>query len=198
MKIFTSSLLLIAIALTGCSSTTSNNRNSETPELMPANEHFDEKLTLVMDQLLSVPRFKYQTNAVAFTTLVWMDTLTYKSEQGAASALGHQISSSLKTEFVQRGGKVVEHKSGQVISMSPDASYYLTRQLKELSDNIDVNYVLAGTMLEIQGGVEINIEVIDVTSHIVVSGARTFISNQYLPERSAVVLKDGKINREQL
>jgi TolB-like protein len=165
---------------------------------LQADEHFDHKLSGLIEQLTQIEQFDYQKKSVAFTTLVWMDTLTLKNDERAATMLGHQISSSLKTELVQRGGKVVEHKSAQAISISDNASYYLTRKLNELSQNIEVSYVLAGTMLEMKGGVAVNVEVIDVNSHIVVSSARTFISNEHLPELNRVFLKEGKIYRGQL
>ena len=163
-----------------------------------ANEYFDHKLSTLMEQLTQVEQFYYQQKPVAFTTLVWVDTLTLENAQGAGSLLSHQISANLRTELVQRGGKVVEHKSAQAIALSDNASYYLTRNLNDLTQDIDVKYVLAGTMLEVKGGIEVNIEVVDIDSHIVVSSARTFLLNEYLPESKRVTMKEGKIYRGQL
>ena len=198
MKLSSVCLLVLSTVLMGCGSLSEKVVTVQPESSLQANEHFDEKLFYLIEQLTQVEQFNYQQKPVAFTTLVWMDTLSIKNEQRSNSLLGHQISSSLKTELIQRGGQVVEHKSAQAISMSANASYYLTRKLDELSQNIEVSYVLAGTMLEIKGGVEVNVEVIDVDSHRVVSSARTFISNEYLPELNNVYLKKGKIYRGQL
>ncbi len=194
MKLSSICLLVLSLTLIGCT------LMSETKAIVTfqGDEGFEDRLSDLTEQLTKAEQFSYQEKPVAFTTLVWMDTLTYKNGQRATALLGHQISSSLKTELVQRGGQVVEHKSGQAISMSKHASYYLTRNLNDLSENIEVSYVLAGTMLEIKGGVEVNIEVIDTDSHLVVSSARTFIPNEYLPELNSVFMKEDKIYRGQL
>ena len=198
MRLSSVCILMLSTTLMGCELLSEKVVTVQPAAILQADEHFDHKLSDLIEQLTQIEQFEYQNKPVAFTTLVWMDTLTLKNDRRAAILLGHQISSGLKTELVQRGGKVVEHKSAQAISMSDSASYYLTRKLDELSQNIEVSYVLAGTMLEMKGGVEVNVEVIDIESHIVVSSARTFISNEYLPELNSVSLKEGKIYREQL
>ena len=198
MKLSSVCLLMLSTTLMGCGLLSEEVVTKQPVVTLQADKHFDHKLYDLIEQLTQGKQFNYQQETVAFTTLVWIDTLSLKNDQRADSLLGHQISSSLKTELVQRGGKVVEHKSAQAISMSNNASYYLTRKLSELSQNIEVSYVLAGTMLEMKGGVEINIEVIDVETHVVVSSARTFIANEYLPELNSVFLKEGKIYRGQL
>ena len=198
MKLSSVCLLILATTLMGCSSSSDEEATVQPVENLHADKHFDQKITDLIEQLTQGKQFNYQQKPIAFTTLVWMDTLTLKSEHRTTTLLGHQISSGLKTELVQQGGKVVEHKSAQAISMSNNASYFLTRKLDDLSQNIEVSYVLAGTMLEIKGGVEINVEVVDIESHIVVSSARTFISNKYLPELNNAFIKEGKIYRGQL
>ncbi|MCP4984720.1 MAG: hypothetical protein GY928_01265 [Colwellia sp.] len=198
MKLSYIYLLMLPITLMGCGLVSEEDAGGQPEFNSPANKHFEQQVVSLIEQLTQGEQFDYQEKAIAFTTLVWMDTLTFESELRTTTLLGHQISSSLKTELVQRGGKIVEHKSAQAISMSKNASYYLTRKLDDLSQDIEVSYVLAGTMLESKGGVEINVEVVDVESHIVVSSARTFISNTYLPELNNAFIKEGKIYRGQL
>jgi len=198
MKLLSVFLFLLSTSLAGCG-LVNDGYFSEQPVLdMRANKHFDQKVFDLIEQLIQVEQFDYKLKSIAFTSLVWEDTLTVKNAQRPGTLLGHQISSSLRVELVQRGGKVVEHKSSQAISMSKNASYYLTRKLSSLSEDIDIDYILAGTMLAIQGGIEVHIEVIDIESHNVVSSARTFISDEFLPELNRVYMKEGKIYRGQL
>lgn len=198
MKLSLVCLLILSITVVGCGTISEKEIVDETTAPLQADEYFEHKLSTLIEQLTRVEQFYYQQKPVAFTTLVWIETLTLQNNERAYTLLGHQISSSLKTALVQRGGKVVEYKSAQAISMADNASYYLTRRLNELSQDVETSYVLAGTMLEMKGGVEINIEVIEVNSHSVVSSARTFISNKYLPELNSTFLKEGKIYRRQL
>lgn len=191
-------LLMLSTTVMSCGSFSEKERVEQSPQGISADQHFEHKLSDLIEQLTRVEPFNYQEKSVALTTLVWVETLTLTNSERAYTLLGHQISSSLKTALVQRGGKVVEHKSAQAISMADNASYYLTRKLNELSQQVDVSYVLAGTMLEMKGGVEVNIEVIDVNSHSVVSTARTFINNKYLPGLNSTFVKEGKIYRRQL
>jgi TolB-like protein len=198
MKLSSVCLLMLSFTLMGCELLNEKVVTVKPAVTLQTDEHFDNILSDLIEQITQVEQFNYQQKSVAFTTFVWMDTLTLKNDKRTNVQLGHQISSSLKTELVQQGGKVVEHKSAKAISMSNNASYYLTRKLNDLSQNVEVSYVLTGTMLEIKGGVAVNIEVIDIDSHIVVSSARTFISNEYLPELNSTFLKEGKIYRVQL
>ena len=198
MKLSTVYLLMFSAALMGCSLFSEKEVVKLPTVTLQTDKHFDQKLSELIEQLTRVKQFDYKKKSVAFTTLVWIDTLTLQNDQRASTVLGHQISSSLKTDLVQRGGKVVEHKSAQGIAMSNNASYYLTRNLNDLSPDIEVSYVLVGTMVEIKGGVEVNIEVIDFDSHIVVSSARTYISDEYLPALNSTFLKEGRIYRGQM
>jgi len=198
MKLSLVCLLILSITVVGCGTISEKEIVDETTTPLQADEYFEHKLSTLIEQLTRVEQFDYQQKPVAFTTLVWIETLTLQNNERSYTLLGHQISSSLKTALVQRGGKVVEYKSAQAISMADNASYYLTRRLNELSQDVETSYVLAGTMLEMKGGVEINIEVIEVNLHSVVSSARTFISNKYLPELNSTFLKEGKIYRRQL
>ncbi|TMM43118.1 FlgO family outer membrane protein [Colwellia ponticola] len=198
MKLPLICLLILSATVIGCGAVNEKESVESFSKNVSADEHFEHQLSDLLEQLIRVEQFSYQEKSIAFTTLVWIETLTLTNSERAYTLLGHQISSSLKTALVQRGGKVVEHKSAQAISMADNASYYLTRKLSELSQEVDVSYVLAGTMLEMKGGVEVNIEVIDVNSHSVVSSARTFIGNEYLPRLNSTFVKEGKIYRRQL
>lgn len=191
IMLFTSSLMIM-----GCSNTSDGNNTASSEEVLSVDEHFSHKVSQLISQLTDTERFNYTEESTAFTPMVWTDSLTIHNEKRANVTLAHQISSNLKTELVKRGGKVVEHKSAQAISMTDDASYFLTRNLNELKHDIDVSYILAGTMLEIKSGIEVNVEVIDIDTHLVVSSASTFIDNKYLPELNKVFIQDGKIYRE--
>jgi len=185
------SIFLFSALLVGCGLINNELISNKTKVDPP----FNHIVSYLIEQLIRVEQFDYQIKSVAFTTLVWMDSLTVEDSQREDILLGHQISSSLKVELVQRGGKVVEHKSPQTISISKKASYYLTRNLVDLPESINVDYVLVGTMLAIKDGVTVNIEVIDIESHQVVSSANTFISNDLLPELKYIYMKEDKIYR---
>jgi TolB-like protein len=150
----------------------------------------------LVTQLMYNKRFNYKNKPIAVTTFVWLDTLSFKQIEQPRRMFGHLLSESIKTELVKSGGEVLEFRSASALSISPDASYFLSRDLSELSNNVNVDYVLTGTLSEVDGGIWVHAEVIDIKTNKVKSAARQFFTNEVISSNENTSwMRNGRIFR---
>lgn len=185
-------LLMSCLGLSGCQT------NNSMPPPQAAKEPtkiFDEKLTALVEQLLLSEKFVHQNKSILMTTFVWADTLTYKENDHSLQFLGHQLQDGIKTALVQHGGKVIEHKAANAIAISKKASYYLSRDLNELANNVEAEYIVAGTLIEMEGGAMVNAEVIEVNSSEIVAAGREYFPASLFWAKQQIKLRNGLIYR---
>jgi TolB-like protein len=156
---------------------------------------FDLKLSRLVDEFTASKAYDHKHNATLITTFVWSDSLTYKDIDHPLRFLGHQLSAGVKTELVQREYMVVEHKAAASVAIAKNASYFLSRDIKELAKKSEAVYVIAGTYTEMEGGAMVNVEVVDVRTNIIVGAARNFFPNALFWPANKVTTRNGKIHR---
>ena len=196
MKLLQLVSLAFCLNLTGCQLLNDDVIDQvSTGDAVETGSEFEQVFASIADQLLILDKFDYKNKAMAISTLVWTDTLVMKDPKHRHYLIGHQIADGLKVEFVQRGGKVIEHQSSSAISMTKHASYYLSRDLDELAKQIDIQYILAGTLLEVENGVMVHAQVIDIYSKEIVGSAKQYVPNHYMVSNNSVVFKNGRLHR---
>ncbi|WDE12087.1 FlgO family outer membrane protein [Thalassomonas haliotis] len=194
MNKFYTVLLVTCIGLMGCQTLDSVTPDSN--EEMPATAIFDNKLSSLITGLLRSEKYDYRNKPTLITTFVWSDTLSYKSQPNAFKFLGHQLAESMKTELVQYSARVVEHKASKAVSISANASYFLSRDVKELASKAQAEYVIAGTITELDGGAMVNAEVIEISSSEIVGAAREFFPTTASWSSNQVSLRNNMLHRE--
>ena len=102
----------------------------------------------------------------------------------------------MKTELVQYSARVVEHKAAKALSISANASYFLSRDIKELASKTQAEYVIAGTITELDGGAMVNAEVIELSSSEIVGAAREFFPTSAAWSSKQVSLRNNVLHRE--
>ena len=63
-------------------------------------------------------------------------------------------------------------------TITNDGDFIFSRDVKELSDKIAIDYILSGTIVKHQGGYLINARIIGIQSKAVVASAQGFIPNK--------------------
>lgn len=194
-------IIFLIFTITGCQMIDEEFLDEKLPIVIADQENTLEMvLSSLVSQLVSQDKFDYKNQAMVVTTFVWADTLTYKNSEFTIMSLGHLLADSIKFELVQRGSKVIEHRSSNSISVSNKASYFLSRDLDELTNNIDISYVIAGTLFEVEKGVMVHAEAIDIHTKEVIGSARSFIPNQLLSSSitpNAIIVRDGQLYRNE-
>jgi len=156
---------------------------------------FDIKLSRLVDELTASKQYDHKSKSTLITTFVWSDSLTYKNIDHPLQFLGHQLSAGVKTAMVQREFKIVEHKAASAIAIAKEASYFLSRDIKELANKSEAEYVIAGTYTEMEGGAMVNVEIVDVRTSMIVGAARDFFPNALFWPANKVTTRNGKLHR---
>ncbi|WJG08299.1 FlgO family outer membrane protein [Aliiglaciecola sp. LCG003] len=91
------------------------------------------------------------------------------------SALGNQLSELMISEVQSFGVPVVDFKTTDNITVGPSGDMVFSREAAKLADNLTVDYVLSGTLIQNEKGVRVNARIIAMDSKLVVSSASIMI-----------------------
>ena len=92
--------------------------------------------------------------------------------------LGNLIAESLIHEMQIRGFGVVAFKMMKSIKIKKDGDFMLSRKVRNLKKDFQVNYSLTGTYTKIGSGVLINARIINIETNRVVSTAQSFLNTR--------------------
>ncbi len=114
--------------------------------------------------------------------------------------LGNQISESFMHELQRHGMIVVDYKTTGHIRVTKKGDYVFSRDWKELPERQIIDYIVAGTMVEQEGGVMVNARMIGIQSRVVVATSQSFIPDWVIGDQmnsnKNVQIKDGMIIRD--
>ena len=102
-------------------------------------------------------------------------------------------------QLQRRGFRIVDYKTTGSIKVTQHGDFALSRDLKELQDSHEVQYILTGTMLRQEGGVMVNARLVGMKSHVVVASAQGFLPSDRigrdLDTMNSVRQQDGVLIR---
>ena len=108
-----------------------------------------------------------------------------------STLLGNQIAESFMHELHSFGVPVIDFKTTDYMRVTPDGDFVFSRDYLELSQEQNFNYVLAGTMVNHQGGVLVNARIIGLASKAVVGSAQGFIPQSVVDALDSSYRTDG-------
>lgn len=98
------------------------------------------------------------------------------------NSLGNQFAEALATELPQYGVTVVDFKLTQYIDVTPRGDLALSRDMHELAAQVDMKYVLTGTLVATKRGIKINSRVVSTSDNSVIAAASTFVPKALLQQ----------------
>ncbi|MBU2869997.1 FlgO family outer membrane protein [Colwellia sp. E2M01] len=114
--------------------------------------------------------------------------------------LGNQLAESFVHELQRHGLVVIDFKATGHIRVTKEGDYVFSRDWQELPERQIIDYVVAGTMVEQEGGVLVNARMIGIQSKVVVATAQSFIPTWVLGDEmnhnEKVKMKDGMLIRD--
>ena len=205
MKLQQYLLLLASVSLFGCAQLTSESLvfsepmpEKASPQYQPnldsnSLHHYVEQLA---KQLFDTAQNVDLNKAVAVGTFLPTDYQSGNSLPKSAG-FGLQVQESLMTFATQAGLKVIEFKTMPTIKVGNGIDQMLSRQLDELNTSVDAEYFLAGTYTQQQNSMMVNVRLIEVESHHVVSAATDYIPLNSMWSHSKVTMKANQIYRSE-
>lgn len=99
-----------------------------------------------------------------------------------SNALGNQFAEAMATTLPQHGVAVIDYKLTRKIAVSREGDFALTRDIRQLSDKVGMDYILVGTLVTTRRGVEVNSRVVSVKGQQVVAAASTLLPHLVLQQ----------------
>lgn len=98
------------------------------------------------------------------------------------TALGNQFAEAMVTLLPQYGVDVIEYKLTRDIDVSPRGDIALSRDVRELQEEVGMDYVMTGTLVATRRGIQINSRIVSVQGHKVIAAASTMVPHLVLQQ----------------
>jgi TolB-like protein len=142
----------------------------------------------MMQSLANNMQYVNDKTPVAVASFVYLD-----DKLDNATLIGNQLSEAFMHELYQYGLPVVDFKSTDYIRVTPEGDFIFSRDYLELSEQVNIQYVLSGTMVQVENGALINVRMIGVKSKAVVGTTQGFIPKFVLDNIGNAHTTDGII-----
>lgn len=160
-------LIVLVLTLTACANTAQHTARSAAPH---KGESLHSYIRTLSQQLFQSTRKLQGNESIAVGSFLPLNDLEGKNLP-AASTLGQQVQESFITLTTQAGLNVVEFKTTQTLKLASNLDIMLSRDLKRINKNINIDYYLTGTYAYSYAGLSINARLIDVSTSNVVAAA---------------------------
>ena len=140
----------------------------------------------MMQDMAENLQYVNQKTPLAVSSFVFLD-----DEYDDASLLGNQLSESFMHELHHFGVAVIDFKTTDYMRVTPQGDFVFSRDYLELNEEQNFQYVLAGTLVNHQGGVLVNARIIGLMSKAVVGSAQGFIPQTVVDALGSSYRTDG-------
>lgn len=194
MKIF---LSLLALILSGCAHLPSWQEDAEEGQIVA-----EEPLLLHTEQIAnklfaSLTPIEYGNLAVvSFTEL---ESLALSKANHSLNMLGLQLQESMLSVSTQRGFNVVEIRAANQVQLFKDHERLLSRDSGDISKDIDVRYMVVGTLLQGNQMTTVNARLLDLREGTVVAAVSDNVPNSVIGlNANQIQMKHNKLYRSSL
>lgn len=140
----------------------------------------------MMQDMAENLQYVTQKTPLAVSSFVFLD-----DEYDDSSLLGNQLSESFMHELHHFGVSVIDFKTTDYMRVTPQGDFVFSRDYLELNEDQNFQYVLAGTLVNHQGGVLVNARIIGLMSKAVVGSAQGFIPQTVVDALGSSYRTDG-------
>lgn len=133
---------------------------------------------------------------VSFTEL---ESLALSRANHSLNMLGLQLQETMIAVSTQRGFKVVEIRAANEISLFTDHERLLTRDPSEISQFVDVRYMIVGTLFQGTDNTTVNARLLDLQENVVIAAVSEQIPNTVIGlNTNQIQMKHQKMYRSSL
>lgn len=161
-------------------------------------QSYDGVADQLADQLVAqigTRQFDDGFSQLGLTRWVMADSLQLPHPHDAVTSLSHQLSESLYVHLQERNVRLIDYRAQDFVSLSEDGSTLLSRDPEQLNQQPALDWVLVGTMAPEQGGVVVNLRIIERTSQRVLAAANRFVPKHLYASNRRSEMVDGKLQR---
>ncbi len=160
--------------------------NDSTFTAAPTRKNINHYVRGIMQDMVENLQYVNDKTPLAVSSFIYLD-----ADYNAGSLLGNQIAESFMHELHTFGVPVIDFKTTDYMRVTPTGDFVFSRDYLELSQQQNFNYVLAGTLVNHQGGVLVNARIVGITSKAVVGSAQGFIPQSVVDALVSTNRSDG-------
>ncbi|MBU2917113.1 hypothetical protein KO505_03935 [Psychrosphaera sp. F3M07] len=150
----------------------SSPEKAQDPTLFKSNINFVQ-LSEYVEQMAMELKSKLSQNLtlpVAVTSFVTLD-----STLNNTTLLGNQVSEYFINELKGVGIPVSDYKVTSFIQVTPNGDLAMSRRIHELKTDLNIGYVLTGTLIENKSGIIINSRIVSLSTNNVIASASKLV-----------------------
>ncbi|OUS69516.1 hypothetical protein B5G52_16605 [Pseudoalteromonas sp. A601] len=152
----------------------------------PTRKNINHYVRGIMQDMAENLQYVNTKTPLAVSSFIYLD-----DEYNDGTLLGNQLAESFMHELHSFGVPVIDFKTTDYMRVTPSGDFVFSRDYLELSQEQNFNYVLAGTMVNHQGGVLVNARIVGLTSKAVVGSAQGFIPQSVVDALDSSYRTDG-------
>ncbi|MDN3379314.1 MULTISPECIES: FlgO family outer membrane protein [unclassified Pseudoalteromonas] len=152
----------------------------------PTRKNINHYVRGIMQDMAENLQYVNTKTPLAVSSFIYLD-----DEYNDGTLLGNQLAESFMHELHSFGVPVIDFKATDYMRVTPSGDFVFSRDYLELSQEQNFNYVLAGTMVNHQGGVLVNARIVGLTSKAVVGSAQGFIPQSVVDALDSSYRTDG-------
>lgn len=152
----------------------------------PTRKNINHYVRGIMQDMAENLQYVNTKTPLAVSSFIYLD-----DEYNDGTLLGNQLAESFMHELHSFGVPVIDFKTTDYMRVTPSGDFIFSRDYLELSQEQNFNYVLAGTMVNHQGGVLVNARIVGLTSKAVVGSAQGFIPQSVVDALDSSYRTDG-------
>lgn len=160
--------------------------NDSTFTAAPTRKNINHYVRGIMQDMVENLQYVNDKTPLAVSSFIYLD-----ADYNVGSLLGNQIAESFMHELHTFGVPVIDFKTTDYMRVTPTGDFVFSRDYLELSQQQNFNYVLAGTLVNHQGGVLVNARIVGITSKAVVGSAQGFIPQSVVDALDSTNRSDG-------
>lgn len=154
--------------------------------LMSTSGVLNEVGTIIGDQIvLNKNQFDVNQMRLAVSTVVDVNDMS------TVDKIGRALTEVLMHQMQVRGFNVVDFKVRNHIHVTANGDVVFTRDVTQLHEEENINFVLAGTYTTYNDGIVLNIRLVDMSDHTLISSAQADIPQHHV---TALLGHQAKVN----
>jgi hypothetical protein len=154
----------------------------------------DDLAEQLASQLSQDNKSHYGSN-IGVTRWVLAETLKQPEAGDSLNELSHQLSESIYAHLTERNLSLVEFRAQSYISVAEEGATLLSRDVDELEQHPEIDWVLVGTLSRKDAGTMVNLRIVDRRNQEVMAAANRYVPKHLYWPNKQTELVNGRLQR---
>ncbi|MFS6536341.1 FlgO family outer membrane protein [Idiomarina loihiensis] len=132
---------------------------------------------------------------IGVTRWVLAETLEQPQAGDSLNELSHQLSESIYAHLKERNLSLIEFRAKSYISVAEEGATLLSRNVDELEQHPEIDWVLVGTLSRKDAGTMVNLRIVDRRNQEVLAAANRYVPKHLYWPNKQTELVNGRLQR---